>query len=497
MRASGILMHISSLPSAYGIGTFGQAAFDFVDFLAQAGQTYWQVLPLGPTSFGDSPYQSFSTFAGNPYFIDLDLLAKDGLLQQADYQYLDWGGDPARVDYEKIYRNRYPVLRKAFLAGRDRYAKDLEEFRRSHVGWIEDYALFMALKNQFGGCAWLEWEDGIRRRVPEALERYRVLLKEEIDFWVFVQYLFFTQWFTLKKYAHEKKVHIIGDLPIYVAMDSADTWAHPELFQLDEQQNPAYVAGVPPDYFAPQGQLWGNPLYDWDYHDKTGYAWWTERVRMAATVYDMVRIDHFRGFAGYYAVPYGDSTAENGSWREGPGIRVFDAIRAQLGSPAIIAEDLGVLTPDVYDLLEKTGFPGMKVLQFAFDSNWDNAYLPHNHIKNCVVYTGTHDNDTVASWWEAALAGHDRQHAMEYLRLDDVEGIPWGMIRAAWSSVADLAVAPIQDFLELGNPARMNLPSTVGGNWAFRVAPGALTGELARRIANLTTLYQRGFCGGF
>lgn len=491
MRASGLLMHISSLPSEFGIGTFGQAAFQFIDFLAESGQRYWQILPIGPTGYGDSPYQSFSTFAGNPYLIDLDLLEQDGLLEREDYCHLDWGKDPARVDYERIYRNRFAVLRKAFSNGRLRDREPAAQFRAQEKQWIEDYALFMALKNFFAGKAWNEWDSDIKLRDQTAVERYQKQLESEVDFWVYLQYMFYRQYFALKSYANQKGVQMIGDIPIYVAADSADVWANPKLFWLDEQHEPIFIAGVPPDYFAPEGQLWGNPLYDWKQHRESGYSWWIERVRAATTVYDMVRIDHFRGFAGFYAVPYGDTDATGGHWEKGPGIEVFEAIRSALGECSIIAEDLGVLTEDVRSLLEQSGFPGMKVLQFAFDGDWNNAYLPHNHIQNCVVYTGTHDNDTLMHWWHTALSDADRQHAADYLRLSEEEGIHWGLLRAAWASVAALTIAPVQDLLGLDGSSRMNHPSTLGGNWQFRVLPNQLTELLAKKLERLSGLYQR------
>lgn len=491
MRSSGILMHISSLPSPHGIGSCGAAAFDFVDFLVLAGQRYWQILPVGPTTIGDSPYQSYSTFAGNPYFIDLDILAIEGLLEAGEYQTLFWGDDPLKVDYGRLYEQRFGVLRKAFERGRERDEAEIADFRARQADWVEDYALFMALKDHFEGRAWYEWYDGIRMREPAAVELWTKKLAEEIDFWVYVQYQFYNQWNAVKSYANKRGVRIIGDLPIYVAGDSADVWAHPELFCLDEDLRPKLVSGVPPDYFSPKGQLWGNPIYDWDYHAKTDYAWWTARMKAACRFFDVVRIDHFRGFASYYAIPGDAPDATTGHWEKGPGMAVFRAAQSAMDECEIIAEDLGVATPDVGELLAESGFPGMKVLQFAFDTNWDNAFLPHNHKKNCVVYTGTHDNDTLLGWWENATSPEDRQHAIEYLRLSEQEGINWGFIRAAWASVADLAIAPIQDFLGLGNQYRMNQPSTVGENWRFRVADGTFTVELANKIEKLSGLYQR------
>ena len=491
MRASGILLHISSLPSQEGIGTFGTQAFRFVDFLARAGQKYWQMLPIGPTSYGDSPYQSFSTFAGNPYFIDLPLLEAEGLLQREEYSQIDWGSDPARVDYEKLYQNRFSVLRRAFQRGFSRDAAEVARFRQENAVWIEDYALFMALKEQFGGIPWSEWPEPIRLRQPQALAQARQTLQSDIDFWAYLQYLFDQQLHALTYYARKKGVSLIGDIPIYVAMDSADVWANPELFLLDRDLRPTFVAGVPPDYFAEDGQLWGNPLYRWQEHERQGYDWWIRRVSWACKTFDLVRIDHFRGFASFYAVPAAENTARNGHWEVGPGMAFFNALRQALGDCPIIAEDLGLLTEDVLRLLQDSGFPGMKVLQFAFEPNWDNGYLPHNHIPHCVVYTGTHDNDTLMGWWEHTLPKEEQQHAIQYLRLSEEEGIHWGILRGAWSSVADLAVAPIQDFLGLGSEARMNTPSTLGGNWCFRLLPGQLDDALADRIERMSGLYQR------
>lgn len=491
MRASGILMHISSLPSLYGIGTFGKAAFDFVDFLHRTGQQYWQILPVGPTSYGDSPYQSFSTFAGNPYFIDLDLLQEDGLLEKSEYANLHWCGNEKYVDYKLIYDQRFQVLRKAFQRGFIRDKAEVSAFRLAEKEWLEDYALFMALKNAQNGSSWQSWPEPLRIREPAALKRSREELEEEINFWIYTQYLFFHQWAALKAYAKKNQIALIGDLPIYVAMDSADVWASPTLFALDENLMPKLVAGVPPDYFSPDGQLWGNPVYDWDVHKKTGYAWWSARLAASMALYDLVRIDHFRGFASYYAIPFGDKNAKRGRWIPGPGMAFFKALQASLGPLSIIAEDLGSLSEDVDILLAESGYPGMKILQFAFDDNWDNGYLPHNHIKNCVVYTGTHDNDTLVSWWNTALTRTERRHAAEYLNLTNREGVHWGILRAVWGSVADLAVAPIQDILGLDGRARMNKPSTLGDNWRFRITGDMLTPALEKRLLRITRLYNR------
>lgn len=491
MRASGILMHISSLPSPWGIGTFGKAAYEFVDFLHRTGQQYWQILPVGPTSYGDSPYQSFSTFAGNPYFIDLDFLREDGLLEPGEYEALPWSRSKAYVDYGTLYELRYPVLRKAALRGLKRDAKEVAAFREENAFWTEDYALFMALKEANNGKSWQEWEKPLREREPGALAECRKTYGEEIDFWIYLQFLFFRQWKNLKAYARKQEVSLVGDLPIYVALDSADVWSSPSLFALDENLVPKKVAGVPPDYFSADGQLWGNPLYDWEAHKKQNYAWWIARVQAARELYDLIRIDHFRGFASYCEIPYGDKNARRGKWVPGPGIELFQALGKALGPLPIIAEDLGVLTEDVTELLEESGYPGMKVLQFAFDSGWDNVYLPHNHVENSVVYTGTHDNDTVVHWWYHTLTKRQRKETAEYLRLTNREGIHWGMVRAAWSSVAKLAVAPIQDILGLDGQARMNTPSTLGNNWRFRITPDQLTPAVEKRLLQMTRMYGR------
>ncbi len=491
MRASGILMHISSLPSPWGIGTFGKAAYDFVDFLHRTGQQYWQILPVGPNSYGDSPYQSFSAFAGNPYFIDLDFLREDGLLEPGEYKGLPWSRSNAYVDYGTLYQLRYPVLRKAALRGLKRDAEEVAAFREENTAWVEDYALFMALKGANDGKSWQEWGKPLRHREPEALTECRKTYADEIDFWVYLQFLFFRQWKKLKEYAKKQGVSLVGDLPIYVALDSADVWASPSLFALDEDLVPKEVAGVPPDYFSADGQLWGNPLYDWEAHKKENYAWWISRVQAARELYDFIRIDHFRGFASYCAIPYGDKNARRGKWVPGPGMELFQALKKALGPLPIIAEDLGVLTEDVTDLLQESGYPGMKVLQFAFDSGWDNAYLPHNHVENSIVYTGTHDNDTVMHWWHHTLTKKQRKETAEYLRLTNREGIHWGMVRAAWGSVAKLAVAPIQDILGLDGQARMNTPSTLGNNWRFRITAEQLTPAVEKRLLQMTRMYGR------
>ena len=491
MRRAGVLMPVFSLPSPYGIGTMGKAAKEFILFLEEAGQSYWQTLPLGPTSYGDSPYQSFSSRAGNPYFIDLDLLEEEGLLQQEEYAELEWGDDPQRVDYGLLYQVRYPVLKKAcrrLLAG-DR--TEFDRFCLEQWDWLEDYALFMALKDSQGGVAWSEWPDELRLRRPEAVEQAREELADEIQFWKEVQYLFFRQWSQVREFAHAHHVEIIGDLPIYVSLDSADVWANPDQFQLDETMTPTEVAGCPPDGFSADGQLWGNPLFRWDRLRAEHYRWWVDRVAFQLQLYDVVRIDHFRGFDEYYAIPYGDDTARNGHWCPGPGMDLFRAIGEKLGKPRIIAEDLGFLTQTVHQLLADTGFPGMRVLQFAFDArDSTSAYLPHCFVPHCVAYTGTHDNDTIQGWMDAAPP-ESVQYAREYLRLNKSEGYHWGMMRNLWASVADLTVVQAQDLLGLGNEARINVPSTVGTNWLWRARPGSFPAKLAKKLRHEMSLYGR------
>ena len=483
-------MPISSLPSPYGIGTLGAEARKFADFLAAGGQSCWQLLPVGPTSYGDSPYQSFSSFAGNPYFIDLDILAEWGLLEPEEYQFLNWGNDPGQADYELLYKNRFQVLRLAVsrLSRGDKF-----EMRGTLWGadWLEDYALFMALKDKFGGASWLDWPEELRLREPASLALARKELAAEIDFWKWVQHLFFSQWWSLKEYVNQKNISIIGDLPIYVALDSADVWANPDQFQLDENGRPTEVAGCPPDGFSADGQLWGNPLFDWERMKKDGYAWWLKRIAWQFQICDTLRIDHFRGFDSYYAIPYGDATAKNGRWKPGPGIGFFKAVNKALGKKDIIAEDLGFLTPLVHKLLKDSGYPGMKVLEFAFDSrDTGSDYLPHCYSPHCVVYAGTHDNDTIQGWM-ASAPKKDVSFAKAYLRLSKREGYHWGMMRSAWASPADLAVMQFQDLLGLGSEARMNTPSTLGNNWKWRALPGTFDEKLSKRLRREMKVYQR------
>ncbi|MBQ7933310.1 MAG: 4-alpha-glucanotransferase [Lachnospiraceae bacterium] len=493
MRRMGILMPVSAIPSKYGIGTFGKASYEFVDFLQEAGQKLWQILPLGPTGYGDSPYQSFSTFAGNPYFIDLELLIKQELLTEEECEACEFVGHPHYVDYERIYNGRFGLLRKAFARGREAGVEESAEycsFVQDNSFWLEDYCLFMAVKNHFQGKYYGDWEEGIRLRRPDSMNQYRQLLADEVAFYTFLQYLFSGQWTALKKYANEKGIEIIGDIPIYVAQDSADAWSHPELFQFDEDGQPIGVAGCPPDAFSATGQLWGNPLYDWEYHRTTGYEWWMKRIKHCYKLYDIVRIDHFRGFDEYWFVPYGDETACNGHWEKGPGMELFTTLRKQLGDKEVIAEDLGFLTDSVIQMVKDTGYPGMKILQFAFNDWQDNDYLPHNYPKNCVVYTGTHDNETTLGWLQN-LSEENLAFVKEYVGCDGDRDTLWALIRAALSSVADTAMIPMQDYLELGNEARINFPSTFGANWKWRMDARAITPELTKKIYKLAKIYGR------
>ncbi len=492
MRKSGILMHISSLPSPYGIGTLGKEAREFIDFLKESGQSYWQLLPICPTSYGDSPYQSYSTFAGNPYFIDLDMLAEEGLLYKEEYANIDWESKPEDVNYGALYQKRYPVLNKAterFLAAPP---NAFAEFCEEQNAWLDNFATFMTLKDVHNGASWWEWDVPLRNYEPDAVSFAQQTYQKEIMFWKAVQYLFFEQWNSLKAYAKERGIEIIGDLPIYVSLDSVDVWSDPKLFQLNEEKIPTEVAGCPPDGFSADGQLWGNPLYDWDYMEKDNYKWWVNRIDYLCNIYDVLRIDHFRGFEAYYAIPYGSTSAINGVWKKGPGMKLFSAVEQSIGEKRIIAEDLGFLTEEVYQLLRDSGFPGMKVLEFAFDSRDEsgNVYLPHNYIKNCVAYTGTHDNEPILGWMETADP-LDVAYAKEYLELTPEEGYHWGMMRGLFQSVADLTIVQAQDILGLGSESRMNTPSTVGKNWRWRVQKGVFTPGLAQKLQNMMALSDR------
>lgn len=496
MRECGMLLPIFSLPSKYGIGAFSKEAYEFIDLLKKAGQQYWQILPLGPTGYGDSPYQSFSAFAGNPYFIDLETLVKEELLTLKECEEVDFGDDPGDIDYEKLYNERYTLLRKAYerwklLMGEDKMREAAEKELGSET---REYCFYMAVKDEFDGLSWSLWEEDIRLRRPEAVKHYQQKLSDEIRFYQFQQIKFQEQWKKLKGYAHSQGIQIIGDMPIYVAFDGADSWAHPELFQFDADNQPVAVAGCPPDGFSATGQLWGNPLYRWDYHRETKYSWWIKRMEYSFDLYDLVRVDHFRGFDEYYAIPYGNETAEFGKWEQGPGIDLFHQMKTsfQVGQLPIIAEDLGFLTPSVLKLVKDTGFPGMKVLEFAFDSREESDYLPHNYTSNCVVYTGTHDNDTIRGWYEK-MSDDDRDFSIEYMNNGDtvLSQIHWDFIRLALASVSKLAVIPVQDYLGLGSCARINIPSTLGHNWRWRLLPGEFTKELAVRCRQLAGLYGR------
>ena len=493
-RSSGILFHPTSLPGKYGIGTLGKEAYAFIDFLKKSRQKLWQIFPLGATGYGDSPYQSFSSFAGNPYLIDFDLLIEAHLLSEEDLRDVFFGDNEEYIDYGAIYNQKYPLLRKAYenfkSSDNHEMRENLEHFKRENASWLNDYSLYISLKNHFNGLPWNEWAHDIKNREHGAMEHYKNELADDIEYHNFIQFLFFKQWGDVKRYANENGIKIIGDIPIFVAADSSDAWANPEIFLFDEERKPVKVAGVPPDYFSATGQLWGNPLYNWQKLKETNYSWWVERVRANLSTCDIIRIDHFRGFEAYWAVPYGDDTAINGQWEPGPGIDLFNAIKSQLGELPIIAEDLGLMTQGVIDLREATGFPGMKILGFAFDSGEENDYLPHTYTKNCVVYTGTHDNDTLIGWFQKAKE-EDRQFARDYLNSRSDDEIHWDAIRGAWSSVANMAISPVQDFLGLGSEARINTPGVAAGNWQWRLRHGVLTDELAERIAKLTRVYSR------
>ena len=490
-RSAGILMPITALPSPYGIGTLGKAAYDFVDFLKASGQKYWQLLPVGPTSYGDSPYQSFSTYAGNPYMIDLDMLCDEGLLVRDDLKKIDWGSNSQYIDYEKIYNERFKVLRQAYENFKSHDQQEYWNFMRDEDSWLTNYALYMSVKKLFDDKAWTEWPDAwIKFRNPDTINHYLNYLNEDVMFWKFTQFLFFKQWRELKKYANDNGVLLFGDMPIYVAMDSADTWANPEVFWLDNERNPVCVAGCPPDYFSATGQLWGNPLYDWIYLENTGFDWWIRRVECASKMFDVTRIDHFRAFDQFYAIPFGAENAIKGEWLDGPKMKFFNKMKERLGDVPIIAEDLGLMTPGVIELLKQSGYPGMKILEFAFDSRQDNDYLPHNYTNNSVCYTGTHDNDTIMGWFKTAKR-KDKEFAIGYCNLNKTEGYNWGFIRAAYASVSDYAIVQMQDILGLGSESRMNTPSTLGGNWSWRMKEGALTPTISKKLYNLSKIYRR------
>lgn len=494
-KASGILMPISSLPSKYGIGCFSKTAYDFVDWLVAAGQKYWQILPLGPTGFGDSPYQSFSTFAGNPYMISLEELIDEGVLNKEECDDADFGKQSDDIDYEKLYFNRYPVLKRAYKKSNILENKDYVKFVNDNKWWLEDYALFMAVKEHFNGKPWTMWDKDIMLKNEDAIEFYSKKLEEEVVFWQYIQYKFYEQWMKLKNYANSKGISIIGDIPIYVAMDSADVWSNVQLFQVDENHRPIAVAGCPPDGFAAGGQLWGNPLYDWDEHRKTNYEWWISRLRYCFDLYDVVRIDHFRGFDEYYSIPYGSLDAVNGHWEKGPGLELFKRVKEVIGEKNVIAEDLGYMTESVRKLVKESGFPGMKVLEFAFDSRdtgCTSDYLPHNYEENCVAYTGTHDNQTLVSWFDS-ISQKDKEMARKYLcdmytPKDELYKV---FISLLLRSNAYLCIIPIQDYMGCDDKCRINHPSTIGKNWRWRIKEQELTKGLCDDILELTVRYGR------
>ena len=482
-------MHITSLPGKQGCGTLGEEARAFVDFLVSAGQSAWQILPTCPIGVGGSPYQSCSARAGSALLIDLRPLVQTGDLHEAALQSLA-GGMPGRVDYRAVSQRKPELLRIAYTRSRSRLRDELMCFFAEQQAWLDDYTLFMALKERFGGCEWYRWEEGLKRREPRCLDEWRNELQDQIGYYVYEQYLFSKQWASLRAYANQRGIRIIGDLPIYVSEDSADVWANQEFFDLDADFRPRLVSGCPPDGFSADGQLWNNPLYRWDILQQHHYSWWIDRIRDGLRLYDMLRLDHFRGFDAYWAVPRGSENARGGSWLPGPGMDLFRAVCWQVGQIPAIAEDLGFLTDSVAKLREESGFPGMRVLQFAFDGNLDNPYLPHKYPENCVAYTGTHDNNTVQGW-AAEQPPAVLSFAREYLGIGGDESFARGFLRAVWSSPAQLAIAPIQDFLELGNEGRMNTPSTVGENWEWRIQPDALTQELGTRILRMTQIYGR------
>ena len=490
MRGSGVLLHISSLPNPYGIGTLGKEAYEFIDFLKESGQKYWQVLPIGPTSYGDSPYQTFSAFAGNPYFVDFDKLELEGLLKKEEYQNLK-SFDDYKVDYAYQYQNRFKILKLAY----ERFSieanpKEFVDFQKANSFWLEDYSLFMAIKDSMPEGGWNTWTEKYKIRDTQALTDFAKYNQNVVEFWKFVQFKFFQQWDDLKKYANEHGIMIIGDMPIYVAYDSSDVWSMPKYWQLDSKLNPAAVAGVPPDNFALTGQLWGNPLYNYDLMEKDGYWWWIKRIEESLKLFDIVRIDHFRGFEAYYSIPFTDKTAEFGTWIKGPGYKLFAKVKEVLGDVNIIAEDLGFLTLEVYDLLAQCEFPGMKILQFGFNIHGDSEYAPHNYTKNSVVYPGTHDNSTLKGWLRS-LKEDEYNYVKEYLQINHDDEAIEKAIKECLKSVCDTAIIPMQDYLELGDEARFNIPSTLGGNWVWRMRKDDLTVSLAEKIKKWAKIYRR------
>ena len=496
-RYSGILLSITSLPSKYGIGCFDKAAYDFVDFLEKSGQRYWQILPLGSTShFGasDSPYQAYSAFAGNPYFISLEDLIEEGVLTEEECETADFGDNPCKVDYVALYENRLPLLHKAYERSNISQNVDFQEFCKKNFWWLDDYALFMSLRDFFGGAGWTEWPEDIRMHRAPALSYYHEKLYFDVEFQKYMQFKFWEQWSKLKKYANDKHIMIVGDMPIYVSPDGSDVWAQPEMFQLDEMNMPSQIAGCPPDSFSADGQIWGNPLYRWERHRETGYHWWVTRMWYSYQLYDMVRLDHFRGFDEYYAIPIG-GTAMEGHWEKGPGMELFNTLRNSLGDRAIIAEDLGLMTDGVRKLVTDSGYPNMKVLQFAYengDIGGANEYLPHNYINNCVVYTGTHDNETVYGWF-AGLDDETKKYVRRYMGDNSTpeNKIHMKFIALGMMCCADTCIIPIQDWLGLDNSSRMNIPGTVDVNWSWRLKKNQVTKSLGKEILGMTMMYGR------
>ena len=489
MRKSGILMHITSLPGPYGVGTLGKSAYAFLEFLHKSGQQSWQMLPLTPTGYGDSPYQSCSAYAGNPYLIDLDTLVRQHLLTKEELLGVDWGEDESCVDFGKLYKGRTPILKLAY--SRFRNDRALNAFIKKNASWLEDFALYMALKETHGYAPWFQWEKELKFRDPETLEEQKQLLEEPMRFYCFVQYMFYRQWNALRKKAGEYGIELIGDVPIYVPYDSVEVWKEPQLFQLDETLAPTDVAGCPPDAFTADGQLWGNPLYRWDVMKENGFQWWIDRLGAAGKLFDVVRLDHFRGFEAYWSVPYGDENARGGKWVKGPGMDFVNALKEKLPELNFIAEDLGYLTQEVIDLRDESGYPGMKVLEFAFDSKEPSEYRPHTYTANTVCYTGTHDNMTMRQWFEEA-SDEAVKVAVDYMTLTKKEGYVWGTIRTAMSSVSERAIVQMQDYLNLGGEARMNFPGKPSGNWTWRAKKGFTSNGLAAKILELTNRYDRG-----
>lgn len=494
-RGAGVLMHIASLPGKFGIGSFGNEAYEFADFIKKAGLKYWQILPLGHTGYGDSPYQCFSAFAGNPYFIDFEQLKDDGLLEEKDYVNKNFGSKRDSIDYGRLFEIKYEILRKAYenyKKDQSKLEKEFNKFKNEKAFWLEEYALYMSVKYTFDLKGWNKWDDDIKRREPKAMAKYKEELKDDIEYWSFIQFLFYKQWYKLKDYVNSLGIKFIGDIPIYVAEDSVDTWSAPKNYKIDkETMKPIVVAGCPPDAFSETGQLWGNLIYDWDYMKETNYKWWVLRIKESLELYDVLRIDHFRGFESFWEIPYGDKTAINGKWVKGPGIDLFNTIKKELGEVDIIAEDLGFLTDDVKEFLKEAGFPGMRILQFGFDGDPDNIYLPHNYIKNSIAYTGTHDNDTFVGWYEKTGNKRETKRAKQYLGLNSKEGCNWGFIRGILASNSDIAIVPFQDFLALGAEARTNIPSTLGGNWVWKAKKEEINNNLATKIYKYVKMFGR------